>query len=157
MSTFHTCNFLVLCVVPVCVVHTHDSYIIHTYMTYKHTYTRYVCMCSTGTVCLWNVVRYRRSSSKLTYIHTYVHVCTHSTHTCMYVYTFMSKDKKARLYLSRVVFCIEVYSLVGCHVGRSVSYVCTFVCVCVADLVSIASCYDGNCTLTCGHTVWPHT
>jgi len=112
----------------------------------------YVCMCSTGTVCLWNVVRYRRSSSKLTYIHT-----------------FMSKDKKTRLYYyyflflkhvcvhtHRVVFCIEVYSLVGCHVGRSVSYVCTFVCVCVADLVSIVSCYDGNCVhmtcVLCGHT-----
>ena len=61
----------------------------------------YVCMCSTGTVCLWNVVRYRRSSSKLTYIHT--------------DRTFMSKDKKTRLYKLLLFFIFLKHVCVHTH------------------------------------------
>ena len=61
----------------------------------------YVCMCSTGTVCLWNVVRYRRSTV-VANSHTYIH-------------TFMSKDKKTRLYKLLLFFIFLKHVCVHTH------------------------------------------
>ena len=139
-----------------CTSSTHTRFIhnLHTYMTYMyiHIHVMYVCVAQVRYVCgTWygTVVVVANS-------HTYIHSCPKTKRHDFINYYYFLFLKHVCVHTHRVVFCIEVYSLVGCHVGRSVSYVCTFVCVCVADLVSIVSCYDGNCVhmtcVLCGHT-----